>query len=115
MDTGLIREQAFRELLAAKGIQRVTLDGRVGGFAVEVASGEYKRLLGTSRGQLRVFCNLNTATKFLGSFGITRFQVIADGFVAARIRSARPDRAQALRATRKPRSLGRGREVGNYS
>lgn len=105
LDADLIQEPAFRELLAAKGIHQVTLNGRSGGFAVEVAAGDYRRLLGTSRGQLRMFCSLNTATKYLRSFGITRFQVDAAGFKEGRLRGPRPDRAKALRAAQDMRRM----------
>lgn len=95
----LLRELVLRELVAIGSVSSVLLVGCRGGFVITVLAGE-TRTLSTARGQPRIFSNLNTATVYLRGLGIERFEVDARGFVPARLRNARPDRAAALRLTR---------------
>jgi len=65
-----------------------------------VRYGSVEKNLVTSRGEVRLFANLNTAVNFLRQQGLTRFQVDATNYEPGRLRKARPDRAAALRNTR---------------
>lgn len=99
-----IREGTLRELAAAKSLEDVRLIGERGGFAVSVRFGAGRALLETVRGERRLFVSLDTAARFLGEYGVLAFEVDAAEFRQERVRPARPDRAEALRATRtKPR------------
>jgi len=59
-----------------------------------------EKTLVTSRGQVRLFASLGTAGLFIRDLGISRFEVDMSQYQPGRLRSARPDRAVALRLTR---------------
>jgi hypothetical protein len=54
----------------------------------------------TSRGKVRLFASLDTAAALMKDIGLSRFQVDMAGHQPGRLRSPRPDRAEALRLTR---------------
>jgi hypothetical protein len=101
-----IKEPTLRELAEAQSLSGVIAVGQRGGYVLALRYGahEAQRLLATARGERRVFANLNTLTNFLRRLGISRFEVDSAEYTPARVRAARPDRAEAMRHTRtKPR------------
>jgi hypothetical protein len=71
------------------------------GFTLRVQSGAgVAKTLQTVRGDVRRFASLDTAGAFLRDIGLTTFTVETSGFQPGRLRSARPDRAAALKNTR---------------
>lgn len=95
-----ITETTLRELIKAGSVSSAVLVGQRGGFAVGVSFADSDRFLSTTRGEVRLFANLNTAAHFLSRFGLVKFEVDATEYVPCRLRKARPDRAAALRKTR---------------
>ena len=96
----LIREPVLRELIeVAEGVS-ATISGRERGFALVVHIGSSDKLLATSRGPIRLFASLDTASAFVRDLGLTRFEVDMSGHQPGRLRSARPDRAEAMRLSR---------------
>lgn len=93
-----VPESVLRELVAAGGV--VCLVGTRGGYLLQVSLGKTVRTLAAIRGNERVFAKLDTACGKAKDVGALRFEVDATNFEAARIRQARPDRAEALRQTR---------------
>ena len=96
----IIREPVLRELVQASGTVGASVVGKGNGFAVVVKWGLVEKTLATSRGQVRLFASLDTAASFVRSVGISRFEVDVSRYEPGRLRSARPDRAAALRLTR---------------
>lgn len=94
-----IKETTLRELVRANSINSVCLIGRPGGYVVKVRYGSLERVLATTRSEVRLF-TLGNAGTFLRAIGLPRFEVDATGYEPGRLRSARPDRAEALRNTR---------------
>ena len=96
-----IREPVLRELIDAseRGIS-ATVSGRDRGFALIVHLGSSDKILATSRGAVRLFASLDTASAFVKDLGIGRFEVDMTDHQPGRLRSARPDRAEALRLSR---------------
>lgn len=96
-----IREPVLRELIQAseRGIA-ATVAGRERGFALVVHLGATDKVLSTSRGAVRLFASLDTASAFVKDLGIERFEVDMTDHQPGRLRSARPDRAEALRLAR---------------
>jgi hypothetical protein len=95
-----VQERTLRELIGLRPDVRIRLIGLKGGFLIEIESAGVGKVLGSSRGQVRHFASLNTATDLLRQLGVTRFEVDAAKYEPGRIRSARPDRAEALKKTR---------------
>jgi len=96
-----IREPVLRELFeASDGIVSATVSGRDRGFALVVHLGSTDKILATSRGGVRLFASLDTASAFVRDLGIERFEVDMTDHQPGRLRSARPDRAEALRLSR---------------
>jgi len=95
-----VTEATLRELVLAGSLQQVTVIGDGPGFAVEVAYGAERRMLGTARGEIRLFAALNTVAEFLRGIGVSRFDVDVSHYSPGRLRAARPDKADALRRTR---------------
>jgi hypothetical protein len=102
MTAASINEPTLRELAEAKSLSGAVAVGERGGFSVRVQYGmsDTQRLLATARGDTRMFSSLNTLARFLRKLGITRFEVDVSNHVAARLRAARPDRAEAMKRTR---------------
>lgn len=100
MSTEPIREATLRELLGTESVSAVYAVGQAGGFTVAVRCGVRQRVLGSTRGSVRVFSNLTSVATFLKALGVSVFQVDAAHYTPGRIRSARPDRAEALKRTR---------------
>jgi len=102
MSNQRINELTLRELAQANSLSGAVAVGQHGGFSVEVRYGmtETQRLLATARGETRMFSNLNTLARFLRKLGITHFEVDTTNHVPARLRAARPDRAEAMKRTR---------------
>ncbi len=94
-----IKEPALREFAIAKAIDAISVFGRAGGYVITIHHGSYARTLVSSRGNFRLF-TLDNAAKYLRAIGVERFEVDASGFTPGRIRSPRPDRAAALKATK---------------
>lgn len=92
------KEPVLRDLVAAGG--RVTVVGTVGGYLLRVTLGSATRTLVSARGHERVLATLDTAGGLARAIGASTFDVDITGFAPARIRKARPDRAEALRKTR---------------
>jgi hypothetical protein len=96
-----IREPVLRELIeASEGSISATVAGRDRGFALVVHLGSSDKILATSRGAVRLFASLDTASSFVKELGIERFEVDMTDHQPGRLRSARPDRAEALRLSR---------------
>jgi len=74
--------------------------GKGSGFAVVVTLGSAEKILMTSRGRTRLFASLDTAATFVKDIGVSQFEVDVSRYEPGRLRSARPDRAAALRLTR---------------
>lgn len=100
MSSEMIREQTLRELVETGSIRSALATGQPGGFTFSVCCGETWRVLGSTRGAIRVFANLNSMATYLRGLGVARFEIDATHYAAARTRPARPDRAEALRKTR---------------
>ena len=96
----IIREPVLRELIQASGTVSASVVGKGSGFAVVVKLGVGEKTLVTSRGQVRLFASLDNAGSFVRDVGISRFEVDMSPYEPGRLRSARPDRAAALRLTR---------------
>jgi hypothetical protein len=95
-----IKEPVLRELIQASEAVSATVSGRERGFAVIVHLGSSDKLLATSRGVIRLFASLDTACSYVKDLGLERFEVDMSGYLPGRLRSARPDRAEALRLSR---------------
>jgi hypothetical protein len=95
-----IKETTLRELVEANAVRSACVVGLRGGYAVTVRYGLTERTLATTRGGVRIFAALDTASEFLRKIGLARFEVDATGYEPGRLRAARPDRAEALRKTR---------------
>jgi hypothetical protein len=95
-----IRETTLRELLKTRSVSAASAVGLRGGFRVQVQCGSDAFVLGSTRGGVRMFSNLTTLAAYLLRLGISRFEVDASDYRAARVRAARPDRAVALKRTR---------------
>jgi hypothetical protein len=94
----LIRENLLRELLDTTSDNfSLQVLGSEDGFVVQVTVSELEKLLATSRGEVRRFGSLNTVAKFIKSLGIDRFEVDIEEYEQGLVRSARPDRAAALK------------------
>lgn len=101
MSNEMIREQTLRELVESGSICSALATGRPGGFTFSVCCGEATwRVLGSTRGAVRVFANLTSLATYVRGLGVARFEVDTTHYAAARTRPARPDRAEALRRTR---------------
>ena len=97
----LISETALRHLVDMQALGGVTVIGVPRGFTVNVQSGAgVAKTLQTVRGEIKRFASIDTAGAFLKDIGLTNFVVETSGFEPGRLRSARPDRAAALRTTR---------------
>lgn len=98
-----IKECTLRELAEADSVLSARVVGMRGGYAIVVRCGSMERTLTSVRGDVRLF-TLDNASKFLRGIGLSRFEVDATGYEEARMRKARPDRAEALKLTvTKPR------------
>lgn len=100
MEPQSIREPVLRELIEVSGEWSATISGREKGFALLICLGGSERVLTTSRGAIRLFASLDTASTFVKDLGFTRFVVDLTGYQPGRLRAARPDRAEALRLSR---------------
>jgi hypothetical protein len=95
-----IKEPVLRELIQASEAVSAIVSGRERGFAVLVHLGTSDKLLATSKGAVRLFASLDTACSFVKDLGLERFEVDMSGYQPGRLRSARPDRAEALKLSR---------------
>lgn len=95
-----IQESTLRELVVSQSTLSAGVVGCVGGFTVSVLCGGSTRTLTNTRGSVRTFSNLTNLAVFLHGLGIPTFNVDTTAYVPGRVRSARPDRAEALRRTR---------------
>jgi len=99
-----VKEEFVRELAESGSLTAATAIGRPGGFTLSVRYGATERLLGSTRGAVRLFSSLTTLAVRLRAMGISKFEVDSALYAPGRVRPPRPDRAEALRATRtKPR------------
>lgn len=96
----MIKEITLRELAGANSIRSACVVGQKGGFAIVIRYGPIEKILSSTRGGIRLFASLNTATDFLCKLGLTKFEVDATGYEPGRLRGPRPDRAEALKKTR---------------
>jgi len=67
-----------------------------------VRVGEQERTLETARGATRLFASLDTAASFIRDIGLPRFVVDMTEYQPGRLRRARPDRSEALKANTNP-------------
>lgn len=95
-----IREPVLRELMQATNTVKATISGQNRGFALMVHLGNSNKILATSRGSIRLFASLDTASAFVKDLGLDRFEVDMTAHQPGRLRSPRPDRAEALRLSR---------------
>ncbi len=100
METDIIRENTLRELAATRSMHSASAIGRQGGYVVSVRCGAVTRLLGSTRGSVRIFSNLTGLAVFLRGLGIAHFDVSSEHYERGRVRPPRPDRAEALKRTR---------------
>jgi hypothetical protein len=97
----LLTEAGLRQLMDVAAVRCVTVLGLHGGFMVQIdTAGGVSKPLSTVRGSVRRFATVDTAGIFLKQIGFPKFEVDMTDFLPGRIRSARPDRAAALRNTR---------------
>lgn len=99
-DSTTIKEPVLRELISASESVNAIVSGRERGFAIVLQFGSSKKQLATSRGEIRLFASLDTACSFVKDLGIERFEVDMTDYQPGRLRSARPDRAEAMRRSR---------------
>jgi hypothetical protein len=99
-EPAIIREPLVRELVEVGSLVRATIAGREKGFALVFHLGNADKTLVTSRGMVRLFASLDTAAGFVRDLGLPQFQVDMTSHQPGRLRSARPDRAEALKQTR---------------
>lgn len=95
-----IRENTLRELVESSSIGSTSVVGQHGGFSVTVRCGKTQKVLGSTRGGVRLFPNLTSLATFLRGLGISRFEVDTAQYSPARVRPPRPDRTEALKRTR---------------
>jgi hypothetical protein len=93
-----IKESALRGLAESSAIKSACVVGTRGGYSIVVRYGAVERELSSVRGDIRLF-TLGNASKFLRGIGLYRFEVDATEYEEARLRKARPDRAEALKLT----------------
>jgi hypothetical protein len=99
-DKILVKENFLRELvddLEDGNYWDVTVRGVGQGFQVELTISGKSRVLATSRGEVRLFASLTTAAVFVDNLGFDSFTVTMGSYKPGRLRSARPDRAAALK------------------
>ena len=94
-----IKETTLRELWSTGSACSVGAVGQSGGYAIVIRLEAGDRMLANTRGDIRLF-SLEAAAKFLRDLGLLKFEVDMHGFKPGLLRSARPDRAAALRKTR---------------
>lgn len=100
-NSSTIKAQLVRELIqAATGQVQAMAVGAQGGFALHFQIGNVKKVLVNSRGMIRLFASLDTASDFVHGMGISHFEVDMSQHQPGRLRAPRPDRAEALRQTR---------------
>lgn len=99
-ERSIIKEHILREFIRAGGQVRAVIKGQQSGFALTFRVGDSERILATARGIVRLFASLDTASGFVRDLGIPCFEVDMTRHQPGRLRSARPDRAEALRRTR---------------
>jgi len=91
----------MRDLVAAGVARSARVVGRRGGYAIVISCGTSEMTLAAVRSPVRLFASLDTACEFMrGKLGLPAFEVDATNFERARLRKARPDRAEALRKTK---------------
>ena len=100
MATAAIRETTLRELVDTRSISSISAIGQEGGFTIAVHCGKTTRVLGSTRGGVRMFSNLTNLATFLKGLGVSGFVVDAQHYAPGRIRPPRPDRSEALKRTR---------------
>lgn len=100
MSSETIKEITLREFAGANLVSSSQAQGRKGGFALSVKCGDVEKVLASARGEIRLFPNLTNLAAFLRKLGIQRFEVNTAEYEPGRVRSPRPDRAEALRRTR---------------
>ncbi|WP_298826406.1 hypothetical protein [uncultured Piscinibacter sp.] len=96
-----LQEAALRRLIQAGAVTDLVVRGQVGGFVIETViglDGTRVAVLGNTRKGSRVFASVTTVAMLLRRLGIDRFTVEAAHYVPGRTRSARPDRAAAMRS-----------------
>jgi hypothetical protein len=96
-----ITTKTFRELLAAGSACKICLVGQNAGFRILIRYGRVESVLSGVRGSSRLFSSLNTAVAYLARLGIVVFEVDATDYKPGRLRPPRPDRAKALKETRR--------------
>lgn len=99
-EVATIKEPVLRELIQAGPDVQAVAVGEQQGFALQFRFGSCERMLATSRGTVRLFASLDTAGAFMRDVGIPCFGVDMTSHQPGRLRSPRPDRAEALKATR---------------
>jgi hypothetical protein len=95
-----IKEPVLREVLLAAPDVSARIVGKENSFSVIVHLGSGDKTVVTTRGTIRLFASLDTASAFLGDLGVVRFHVDISHYRRGRLRGPRPDRAEALRQTR---------------
>ena len=95
-----VRETVLRELISVSEAPTATILGTHSGFTLQFRVGSAEKVLATSKGSIRLFASLDTASTFVKDLGIARFLVDMSGFQPGRLRPPRPDRAEAMRHTR---------------
>lgn len=96
-----LQEAALRELVNAHVVTGFVARGNDSGFVVEATLGNEPRktaVLGNSRNGQRVFASLQTVALLLRRMGFDQFLVETSKYAPGRVRAARPDRSEALKA-----------------
>ena len=96
----LLQEVSLRELIAAGVVTGLVARAESAGFVIDIGIGERKAILGSVRGQPRLFASMETIATLLLRLGCPVFQVDATHFVPGRVRAARPDRSEAMKSVK---------------
>jgi hypothetical protein len=95
-----ITESTLRQLAEASAEIGIRIVGKDNALIVLIRITSGEKSLITTRGNVRFFASLDTAAAFIGEIGILNFDVDISHYRRGRLRSPRPDRAEALKRTK---------------
>lgn len=97
----MIDSRAVRNLVQAQAIRSATVVGQGGAWAVCVRYGTQERAIASTRGSLRTWRRLDSATAFIREeLDLSHFQVDASSHDPDATGHTRPDQAERLRRQR---------------
>ena len=99
MRTETINHTTLTQLMESGSVRAARVIGQNGGWGIVIQCGKTDHPLAASRSQqVRIFKKLETLVNYLKSVGIRKFDVDAEKFDTATLKTySRPDRADALR------------------